>query len=271
MLRFQLLSKWDILIHLLLLQYLDSGHSMFKVILNYTNICLVPCKNSWSVKSRSRMKMLSCIHLSWLFRRKADIVHSYLGLGCLKVFSFDKSSPVNFLKEIILRITKILRMQRSKDQTRQSSEKFRIFLISCLSQESRVVAVVRCCCCCCSDCDIGDMRDRPRSLVTPSASHDIMTYPRPLIGHCWPVLTSDWSAEVRTDIVTDLNMTQASGRHIFLLPGFRGWARRGPSPHISRDRDQCLASVGGWHSDIIVCVLVWMILLKRTIALIKQT
>ena len=57
----------------------------------------------------------------------------------------------------------------------------------------------------------------------------------------------------------------------FLLPGFRGWARRGPSPHISRDRDQCLASVGGWHSDIIVCVLVWMILLKRTIALIKQT
>ena len=57
-----------------------------------------------------------------------------------------------------------------------------------------------------------------RSLVTPSASHDIMTYPRPLIGHCWPLLTSDWPVEVRTDIVTDLNMTQASGRHIFCFP-----------------------------------------------------
>ena len=91
------------------------------------------------------------------------------------------------------------------------------------------------------------MRDRPqmssRSLVTPSASHDIMTYPRPLIGHCEPVLTSDWPLEVRTDIVTDLNMTQASGRHIFCFPDSE--AGRGPSPHISTDRDQCLASVGG--------------------------
>ena len=31
---------------IIILQYLDTGHSMFKVILNYTNICLVPCKNS---------------------------------------------------------------------------------------------------------------------------------------------------------------------------------------------------------------------------------
>ena len=78
----------------------------------------------------------------WLFKRKADIVHSNLGwFGLLKVFSFDKSSPVNFLKEIILRITKILWMQRGKPQTPHSSEKFRIFLISPFLQ-------VTCCWCC---------------------------------------------------------------------------------------------------------------------------
>ena len=231
-------------------QYLDSGHSMFKVILNYTNICLVPCKNSWSVKSRWRMKMLSCILLSWLFQRKADIVHSYLGL--LKVFSFDKSSPVNFLKEIILRITKILRMQRSKDQTRQSSEKFRIFLISCLSQESRVVAaVVRC-------CWLWYRRYEGQAS-------DVLTFPCYTISLSWHndiSPASDWSLLACSDLWL---ASRGQDRHRyrpqhdtskrpshFLLPGFRGEVHHRIFPQTE---DSVWRAWVGEVTPDIVCVL----------------
>ena len=97
---------------------------------------------------------------------------------------------------------------------------------------------------------------------------DVLTFPCYTISLSWHnniSPASDWSllactdlwlaGRGQTDIVTDLNMTQASGRHIFCFPDSE--AGLGPSPHISRDRDQCLASVGGWHSDI-VCVLCWV-------------
>ena len=54
---------------------------------------------------------------------------------------------------------------------------------------------------------------------------DIMTYPGPLIGQ-WPsVLPSDWLMRRSGHRYQDLNMTQASGRHIFCFRGFRACLR----------------------------------------------
>ena len=110
-------------------------------------------------------------------------------------------------KEIIHRVTKILWMQKSKHQTLQSSAKFKVLLISCYASNLLLLLLLLLC--------LWYRRYYMRgglSSVTPSVpQHDIMTHPPPLIGHPEAVLTSDWPPEVRTG----LNMTQASGRHIF--------------------------------------------------------